>query len=150
MELFHSIPVWSIPVWSVPQNNYHHKRKLKLLRSSLATGKFPLNLLWSTSTVLVWKYMKLIVCHQSFSIAVHLGFNCLISPLGTHITKTETEQFEQSLIPSIYDKLKLLVAELVQGQQYVICTTDIRSSQVYNSLLSYTAHFITNDFERRQ
>ena len=94
--------------------------------------------------------MKLIVCHQSFSTAVDLGFNCLISPLGTHITKTETEQFEQGLIPSIYDKLKLLVVELVQGQQYVICTTDIWSSQVYNSLLSYTAHFITNDFERRQ
>ena len=68
--------------------------------------------------------MKLISCHQSFSTAVDLGFN-------------------------VYDKRKLLVAELVQAQQYVICTTDIWTSPVHDSLLSLTAHFITTDFEKK-
>ena len=54
------------------------------------------------------------------------------------------------MIPSIYNKLKLLVAELVQAQQYVSCTTDIWSSPVHDSLLSYTAHFIIKKFERKQ
>ena len=43
-----------------------------------------------------------------------------------------------------------VVAELVQAQQYVSCTTDTWSSPVHDSLLSYTAHFIIKKFERKQ
>lgn len=56
----------------------------------------------------------------------------------------------ETLIPSIYDEMKLLVAELVQTQQYVSCTTDICSSPVLDSLLSLSAHSITKGSERKQ
>ena len=50
----------------------------------------------------------------------------------------------------MYDRVKVVVADLLQKQVNVSCTTDIWSSPAHDSLLSLTAHFITEDFERSQ
>ena len=90
------------------------------------------------------------VDNQPFSIVDDIGFTRLIHHLEPRYKLPSRRYFSETLIPSVYDKLKLLVAELVQAQQYVSCTTDIWSSPVHDSLLSLTAHFITKEFERKQ
>ena len=89
------------------------------------------------------------VDNQPFSVVDDIGFNRLIHHLEPRYKLPSRWYFSETLIPSIYDKLKLLVAELVQVQHYVSCTTDIWSAPVHDSLLSLTAHFITKEFERK-
>ena len=50
----------------------------------------------------------------------------------------------------MYDKVKVVVADLLQKQAYVSCTTDIWSSLAHDSPLSLTAHIVTEDFESVQ
>ncbi len=89
------------------------------------------------------------VDNQPFSIVDDLGFTRLVHHLEPRYKLPSRRYFAETLIPSIYDKLKLLVAELLQAQQHVSCTTDIWSSPAHDSLLSLTAHFITHEFERK-
>ena len=90
------------------------------------------------------------VDNQPFSIVDDVGFMLLLNRLEPRYKLPSRRYFSETLIPNVFDKLKLLVAELVQAQQYVSCTTDIWSSPAHDSLLSLTAHFITEDFEGKQ
>ena len=111
--------------------------------SNLATGKFPLNLLWSTSTVLNWKYIKLGATSHSVLQLIWglIAWFHHLEPIYK-LRRYLTESFDSKRI------WQAEVAELVQAQ-YVICTTDIWTSPVHDSLLSLTAHFITTDFEKK-
>ena len=54
------------------------------------------------------------------------------------------------MIPQLFDRLHTVVHQFLDEHEYVSCTTDIWSTPSQDSLLSFTAHFLTPTFERKQ
>ena len=58
--------------------------------------------------------------------------------------------FSTTLIPQMFEKCKETVQKIVQVQNSIVLTTDIWSSRGHDSVLSFTAHFTTEDgFSRK-
>ena len=90
------------------------------------------------------------VDNQPFSVVDDIGFTRLVNHLEHWYKLSSRRYLSETLIPNMYDKVKVVVADLLQKQVYVSCTTDIWSSPGHDSLLSLTAHFVIKEFERAQ
>ena len=50
----------------------------------------------------------------------------------------------------MYDQAKEKVKKTISQQSHIALTTDIWSSQAHDSFISFTAHLITEQFERKE
>ena len=95
-------------------------------------------------TILIGEMMAL-DC-QPFSIVKDQGFISLLNQLQPHYKIPSRKYFSAMLIPELYAKCKETVEKVLQSQEYVALTSDIWSSCGYDSVISFTAHFITDKF----
>ena len=87
-------------------------------------------------------------CHP-FSIVEDEGFTRLLLELEPRYTLPSRRYFTENVVTKIYENLKKEVSQAVSGVEYFSFTTDIWSTCVSNeSLLSLTAHWITDTFKR--
>ena len=87
---------------------------------------------------------------QPFSIVEDGGFVRLIQQLEPRYKLPSRRYITQSVIPHISTGMTMVVRRMITDVDYISLTTDIWSTEISNdSLLSLTAHWITNDFEKR-
>ena len=80
---------------------------------------------------------------QLFSIVEDEGFCALLNHLEPSYQISSHKYFFNNL--DMYEKK----TNLVSSQEYVAITTDIWSSRVHDSVISFIAHFITEDLVRK-
>ena len=99
-----------------------------------------------------WRIGEMIAldCHP-FSIVEDEGFTRLVKELEPRYTLPSRRYFTENVVMKLYENLKEEVSQAVSGVEYFSFTTaDIWSTCVSNeSLLSLTAHWITDTFQRR-
>ena len=84
-----------------------------------------------------------------FSIVEDEGFTRLLRELEPRYTLPSRRYFTDNVVTKIYENIKKQVSQAVSGVEYFSFTTDIWSTCVSNeSLLSLTAHWITDTFQR--
>ena len=98
-------------------------------------------------TILIGEMMAL-DC-QPFSIVEDQGFVSLLNQLQPHYKIPSRKYFLTTLIPELYAKCNETVEKILQSQKFVALTSDIWSSRGHDSVISFTAHFITDKFVRR-
>lgn len=68
------------------------------------------------------------VDNQPFSVVGDIGFGRLVNFLEPRYQIPSRKYFSETLIPELYEKVKVKVKVLLANQQHVSCTTDIWSS----------------------
>lgn len=86
---------------------------------------------------------------QPFSTVEDQGFVLLLSQLQPHYRIPSRKYFSATVILELYGKCKETVQKILQLQEFVALTSDIWSSRGHDSVISFTAHFITDKFVRR-
>uniref|UniRef100_A0A1X7UI74 Uncharacterized protein n=1 Tax=Amphimedon queenslandica TaxID=400682 RepID=A0A1X7UI74_AMPQE len=88
---------------------------------------------------------------QPFSIVTDVGFVCLLKAMESRRSLPSRKYFTEMVIPSIHRGIEGEVWKEIAGVKwYLSFTTDIWSTSVSNdSLLSLTAHWLNNNFERK-
>ena len=74
------------------------------------------------------------------------GFRRLTYTLDSKYEIPSAKYFSSVAIPALYEKTRETVAVEVQSAYYFSSTTDMWSSSTMEPYLSYTVHFITNDW----
>ena len=91
--------------------------------------------------------MIVLDCHP-FSVVDDEGFIRLIKELEPRYTLPSRRYFTENVVTKIYEYLKQEVSQALSGIEYFRYTTDVWSTCVSNeSLLSLTAHWISNTFQ---
>ena len=87
-------------------------------------------------------------CHP-FSVVEDEGFIRLVKELEPRYTLPSRRYFTENVVTKIYENLKQKVSQAVSDVEYFSFTTDVWSTCVSNeSLLSLTAHWISDTFQR--
>ena len=86
---------------------------------------------------------------QPFSVVEDQGFVSLLNQLQPRCKIPIRKYFSATLIPELYTKCKETVEKILQSQKFVALTSDIWSSRGHDSVISFTAHFITDKFVGR-
>ena len=88
-------------------------------------------------------------CHP-LSLVEDEGFICLLKELEPRYSLPSRRYFTDNVLTELFESLRDTVLQMITGVKYLSFTTDIWSTCVSNeSLLSLTAHWITNTFECR-
>ena len=85
---------------------------------------------------------------QPFSVVEDQEFVRLLSHLQPHYQLPCRKYFSSTMIPQLYDNCKETVQKIMEVQNFVALTSDIWSSRGHDSVISFTAHFITDKFSR--
>ena len=84
---------------------------------------------------------------QPISIVKDQGFVSLLNQQQPHYKIPSRKYFSAMLIPELlYAKCKETVEKILQSQAFVALTCDTWSSHGHDSVISFTAHFITDKF----
>ena len=87
-------------------------------------------------------------CHP-FSVVEDEGFIRLVKELEPRYTLPSRRYFTENVVTKIYENLRQKVSQAVSDVEYFSFTTDVWSTCVSNeSLLSLTAHWISDTFQR--
>ena len=87
-------------------------------------------------------------CHP-FSVVEDEGFIRLVKELEPRYTLPSRRYFTENVVTKIYENLKQEVSKAVSDVEYFSFTTDVWSTCMSNeSLLSLTAHWISDTFQR--
>ena len=87
---------------------------------------------------------------QPFSIVEDHGFSNLLKTIEPRYLLTSRKFFTENILPRIHTGVKLEVHSLLSSVSFFSFTTDIWSTSVSNdSLLSLTAHWLTDSSEKR-
>ena len=78
------------------------------------------------------------------------GFLRLVKTLEPKYTPCSRTYLSQTMIPSMYEKVKNRVSSIVQVQHGISITTDIWSSDSHDSYLSFTCHWINENWEYKE
>lgn len=91
---------------------------------------------------------EMIACdNQPFAFVEDEGFVNLMKKAQPQYKVPSREYFKQNVIPSLYQDCKREVSSLLSEAEFVSLTSDIWTSTISNqSFISFTAHWITNDF----
>ena len=88
-------------------------------------------------------------CHP-FSLVEDEGFTRLLRELEPRYSLPSRRYFTENIVTNLFDNLKTKVTQAVSGVNFFSFTTDIWTTNVSNkSLLSLTAYWITDTFERK-
>lgn len=88
--------------------------------------------------------------NQPFNIVNNEGFRRLVAALEPRYSLPSDSYFRTALIPELYDAMSSKLASVLAGVQHMSLTTDEWStSQCTDSLLSVTAHWIDDQWQRR-
>ena len=69
--------------------------------------------------------------------------------LEPRYTLPSSKYLSEKLLPSMFEKVRSRVADMIASEKYISCTTDIWSSVSRDSYLSLTVHFITSSFQKK-
>jgi hypothetical protein len=87
---------------------------------------------------------------QPFNIMNNEGFRRLVAALEPRYTLPSDSYFRMTMIPELYDTMRSKLADVLAAVPYISFTTDEWStSQCTDSLLSVTAHWIDEQWQRR-
>lgn len=87
--------------------------------------------------------------NQPFSVVHDTGFSRLIKALEPRYVLPSRKYFSETIVPDIKDKVNAKLAEMLVDVPYLSLTTDIwSSSSAQESLISLTAHWVTQEFNR--
>ena len=86
---------------------------------------------------------------EPFKIVEHTSFSRLMALLGPHYTLPSSKYLSEKLLPSMFEKVRSRVADMIASEKYISYTTDIWSSVSRDSYLSLTVHFITSSFQKK-
>ena len=87
--------------------------------------------------------------NQPFSVVEDICFTCLLHTLEPRYKLTSQKYFSETVIPSMIASVHDSISTKLCDINNFSFTTDIWSTNVASdSLLSFTAHWITNDFQR--
>ena len=87
---------------------------------------------------------------QPFSVVEDQGFVRLLNHLQPHYQLPSRKYFSSTTVPQLYDSCKNTAKKIMEAQNYIALTSDIWSSHGHDSVISFTAHFITDKFIRGQ
>ena len=85
---------------------------------------------------------------QPFSVVEDQGFVHLLNHLQPRYQLPGHKYFSSTMIPQLYDSCKKTVQKIIEAHNFVALTSDIWSSHGHDSVISFTAHFITDKFTR--
>lgn len=129
-------------------------------QKTLIQGKFPLQPTGSSSKwvsddhpkqQLITDKIARMICTdmQPYSIVEDSGFREVIKAAEPRYILPSRKTFSTQIIPQLYSKTMELVKSDVNDAVSLAITTDGWTSRSNNSYLSYTAHFLTEDFKPR-
>ena len=88
--------------------------------------------------------------NQPFSFVQDIGFQSLMKLVAPRYEIPSRRYFSEKNIPSIYDKMKCSITELLQNITSISITSDIWSDpHANNSYISLSGHFINIDFIKK-
>ena len=88
--------------------------------------------------------------YQPFSVVEDVGFCRLLHAIEPKYNIPSRKYFTETVVPEIHDRIKKAVAKEIAAVRNMSFTTDIWSTAVnMHSLLSLTAHWVTESFERK-
>ena len=88
---------------------------------------------------------------EPFTIVKHVGFARLLKMLEPRYTLPSDTYLRETLLPDIYTAVKERLRTVVDTATFVSLTTDAWTTpQCKESLISFTCHWIDNDWKRRQ
>ena len=85
---------------------------------------------------------------QPFSIVEDQVFVRLLNHLQPRYQLPSRKYFSSTMIPQLYDSCKKTLQKVMEAQSFIALTSDIWSSRGHDSVISFTAHFITDKFIR--
>jgi len=89
--------------------------------------------------------------YQPFSLVDDVGFSRLVSSLEPHYTMPSRRYITETIMPKLYENCKKGVESQLEGVAHFSFTSDLWSTTVsVNSLMSLTAHWVTEDFIRKR
>ena len=89
--------------------------------------------------------------YQPFSVVGDVGFSHLISALEPHYVMPSRRYITETITPQLHENSKKGVESQLKGVLHFSFTSDLRSTALsVNSLMSLTAHWITEDFVRKR
>ena len=89
--------------------------------------------------------------YQPISLVDDVGFSRLISALEPHYAMPSRRYITETIMPKLYENCKKGVESEIKGVRNFSFTSDLWSTTVsVNSLMSLTAHWITENFVRKQ
>jgi hypothetical protein len=86
---------------------------------------------------------------QPYTIVDDHGFRAVLKAAEPRYALPSRKTFSDDLIPKLYDKTLANVRAEVEGATSLAFTTDAWTSRANRSYLSYTGHFMTQNFELR-
>ena len=87
---------------------------------------------------------------QPFSVVEDQGFVRLLNYLQPRYQVPGRKYFSSTMIPQLYSSCKETVQKIMEAQSFIALTSDIWSSRGHDSVISFTAHFVTDKFTRDQ
>ncbi len=88
--------------------------------------------------------------NQPFSIVEDSGFKALLQALEPRYSLPSRRYITETVIPTITEEIRIKVKVELAQVKYLSFTTDIWTTDISsNSLLSLTAHWLTDSFERK-
>ena len=86
---------------------------------------------------------------QPFNIGNGFGFRKLMKFLAPHINRPSPNHLSQKLLPEIYDKIVNSLKIQLKHCRFMAATTDIWTYLNMDAYLSFTAHLINDNWERK-
>jgi hypothetical protein len=125
-------------------------KKTQLPQHSLQTGhtKFDRD---HPKQILITQKIAEMMCrdNQPFTIVEDAGFRALLNAAEPRYTIPSRKTFSEHIVPKLYSEIISAVKSDVHGASSLAFTTDAWSSRANQSYLSYTAHFLSQDFKTR-
>lgn len=121
-------------------------KQLPLLIPSTSIAKFDHN---HPKQQLITEQIALMICTdlQPYSVVEDKGFNAVMKAAEPRYVMPTRKTFSQDVIPSLYDKtVKLVKSAVSNNSKGLAFTTDGWTSRSNLSYLSYTVHFLTENF----
>jgi hypothetical protein len=84
---------------------------------------------------------------QPYSLVDDVGFRAVLQTAEPRYVMPSRKTFSEEIIPNLFSKTTEAVKSDVQTAAGVAFTTDAWTSRANQGYLSYTAHFLTNNFE---
>ena len=87
---------------------------------------------------------------QPFNVVNNRGFRRVVAALEPRYTLPSDKYFRTSLIPDLFKMMSAKLTDVLASARFISFTTDSwTTSQCTDSLLSITAHWITNSWDRQ-
>ncbi|XP_065891625.1 zinc finger BED domain-containing protein 4-like [Dysidea avara] len=87
--------------------------------------------------------------YQPLSVVSDVGFTRLLHTIKPRYKMPSRKYFTNNVLPKIKENIDTKLFELLKDVEFLSLTTDIWSTSLSNeSLISMTAHWISNEFER--